>query len=140
MSTQTEREGGCQCGQIRYRITGEPAAVVVCHCSECQRQSGSAFSMSVSIPRDAFSILKGTMKSFARLSDAGRPMAGFFCPECGTRIYHASEVTPDVVRLKAGTLDDTAWLAPTMHFWTRSKQPWFEVPSNARAFETQPQR
>lgn len=140
MSTETEREGGCQCGQVRYRITGKPSAVVVCHCVECQRQSGSAFGMTVSIPRNAFAVVRGVLKSFRRMSDAGRPMDGYFCPECGTRIYHASEVTPDVIRLKAGTLDDTTGLAPTMHFWTRSKQSWFEIPASARAFDTQPQR
>ena len=82
------REGGCQCGRVRYRIEGEPVILGICHCSECQRQSGSAFGMSMVIPKPQFTLLQGELKSFTRSSESGRPVTCCFCPECGTRIYH----------------------------------------------------
>ena len=89
-----QREGGCQCGGIRYRIEAEPVALVACHCTECQRQSGSAFGMSLLVPRDGFR-LSGTPKRFTRSSDSGRPVDCFFCPDCGTRIYHLPASRPE---------------------------------------------
>jgi hypothetical protein len=67
------REGGCQCGTIRYRVDAEPIAVGICHCTECQKQSGSAFGMSLIIAKDSFQVLRGTLKTFTRPSDSGRP-------------------------------------------------------------------
>jgi hypothetical protein len=81
------RQGGCQCGAVRYELTAEPIAVSVCHCGECQRQSGSAFGMSMVMPRDAVRVLHGELKTYTRSSDSGRPVVCAFCPECGTRIY-----------------------------------------------------
>jgi hypothetical protein len=133
----TEREGGCQCGQVRYRITVEPLMLVACHCKECQRQSGSAFGMSLFVPAAGFE-LQGTLKMFERQSDKGRPLRCFFCPECGTRIYHEPSYGAAMRNVKAGTLDDTSWLAPKMHFWTQSKQPWAVIPEGAVTHPTQP--
>jgi len=80
------REGGCQCGAVRYRVVGEPVMVGVCHCMQCQRQSGSAFGMSFIVPKEAFELLSGSLKTFTRTSDSSRPVVCAFCPECGTRI------------------------------------------------------
>ena len=82
------REGGCQCGEVRYQLEGEPLALVVCHCTACQRQSGSAFGMSLIVPKDAFHLVAGAPKNFTRSADSGRSVRCMFCPSCGTRIYH----------------------------------------------------
>jgi hypothetical protein len=120
-------EGGCQCGRIRYRIEGEPLGLAVCHCRECQRQSGSAFGMSLAVKRDAFRLLSGELASFTTVADSGRSKRCTFCPDCGSRIFH--QTLEAAISVKAGTLDDTSWLEPTAHYWTQRKQAWFEIPA-----------
>src|SRR6267378_1258460 len=106
--------GGCQCGHIRYELSGDQFALAVCHCKECQRQSGSAFGMSLAVPPGAFKLRTGVLKTFEVTCDSGRTKRCAFCPECGTRIYHQ---TQNGMSLKAGTLDDTSWLKPHAHYW-----------------------
>jgi hypothetical protein len=133
-----ERTGGCQCGKIRYAIAGEPLALAVCHCRECQRQSGSAFGMSLVVARDALRVT-GETKSFTRKADSGSEVECVFCPGCGTRLYHLPSAL-GTVNVKAGTLDDTAALEPVMHVWVQRRQPWVVIPEGARCFEGQPVR
>jgi hypothetical protein len=133
------QEGSCQCGQVRYALSAEPVGMHICHCTECQKQSGSAFSMTLTVAHAGFRLLRGSLKSFTRIADTGRKMQCFFCPECGTRIYHAGEVNPDLLRLKPGTLDDTSWLKPNKQFWMRSRQPWLELNSALQPFDKQSQ-
>ncbi len=130
--------GGCQCGTIRYEVAGAPKRVEVCHCSDCQRQSGSAFGMTMVVIEADFRLIKGNLKTYASKSAAGRAKLGAFCPECGTRIYHKPEWRKGMVSVKPGTLDDTSWLKPEMHLWTCSKQPWVIIQEGVEAYETQP--
>ncbi len=132
------REGGCQCGAVRYRVVGEPVVLAVCHCSECQRQSGSAFGMSLIVPKKSFQILSGETKTFTRKADSGREVECVFCPECGTRVYHVPGLPGDNLNIKPGTLDDRSWLVPAVHVWTRSKQPWVPIPEGVPCVEEQP--
>ena len=133
------QEGGCQCGALRYRVTGEPVAVGVCHCRECQRQSGSAFGMSFIVHRAAFALVSGRPKTFTRNSDSGRPVVCAFCQDCGTRIYHEAQwLSTDVINIKPGTLDDTSLLRPIAESWTVRRQNWLPPFPDLRAFETQP--
>ncbi len=132
------RDGGCQCGKLRYRLEGEPVALAVCHCTDCQQQSGSAFGMSLIVPKDSFRLLAGEPKSFTKTADSGNKTECIFCPDCGSRIYNAPTAVQGVLNVKPGTLDDTSWLAPGVHVWTRSKQPWVEIPDGVRCFEGQP--
>lgn len=125
-------EGGCQCGHVRYRLEGEPLGLSVCHCTGCQRQSGSAFGMSLNVPSAGFRLLTGELAKFTTLCDSGRTKECAFCPRCGTRIHHRG--MDALLSLKPGTLDDTSWLEPGAHYWTRSKQPWVPVPEQARCF------
>ncbi len=133
----SERQGGCQCGRVRYRITAEPLLLVACHCKECQRQSGSAFGMSLLVQQAGF-VVEGELKMFERSSDSGRPLRCFFCPECGTRIYHQPTYAAGIANIKPGTLDDTAWLEPKMHTWLSSKQPWVDIPEGVPTHPKQP--
>lgn len=136
-STTPIREGGCQCGSVRYRISGVPEGLVVCHCSECQRQSASAFGMSLIVRRDHFTLLNGELKDFSRIADSGRTLGGHFCPGCGVRIYHSSAAWPDHIRLRPGTLDDRSWLKPDKQIWMRSRQPWLDTLPAIAAFDVQ---
>ncbi len=130
-------EGGCQCGAVRYRVTGEPAIVYICHCTFCQVQSGSAFAMAMRVSAENFQLTRGELKSFVRQGENVN-LACSFCADCGTRIHHVPDSRPDLVSLKPGTLDDTGWLRPTVHFFARSAQPWVKIPDDAEVFEAMP--
>ena len=128
--------GGCQCGSVRYAVTTEPIRLLACHCQECQRQSGSAFGMSMPVKKDNLTVT-GLTKQFARSADSGNEVTGMFCPECGVRIYHVLASAPDIVALKPGTLDDTSWLRPRSFIWMKSAQGWVSVPDDVKTFERQ---
>jgi hypothetical protein len=132
------REGGCQCGGLRYELSAEPVAVIACHCTDCQKQSGSAFGMSLIVSRKAFRWLEGKPRSFVTAGDSGAPKDCFFCGDCGNRIYNALSTMPDVLNLKPGTLDHRSWLKPAMHVWLDSKQPWTPIPAGVRCFDRNP--
>jgi hypothetical protein len=130
--------GGCQCGQLRYEVNAEPLSVYVCHCTECQRQSGSAFGMSVLLPRAAFRFVKGHAQRYSRTADSGRVIDGDFCETCGVRPVHYPRANEAVAILKPGTLDDTGWLHPVGHIWTRSAQKWVSIPADCVIHEGHP--
>jgi hypothetical protein len=129
-------EGGCQCGRVRYRITGAPLVFYLCHCRECQRHTSSAFGESLRVRRTDIEV-EGELRLTERLADSGARREGYFCPVCGVRIIHAS-AGAERVNLKAGTLDDTSWLVPAGHIWTRSKQRFIAIGADELAYETQP--
>jgi hypothetical protein len=95
--------------------------------------------MSLGVRRAQLAILQGSMKSFTRSSESGRPVVCSFCPECGTRIMHEPSRAPDMINVRAGTLDDTRWLKPTVELWTSSKQPWLRFGEELASFEHQPE-
>ncbi len=117
--------GGCQCGHIRYAVTGEVLRLNICHCRDCQRQSGSAFSMSLVIKPNALRLDRGELKYFTVTADSGREKTCAFCPACGVRIYNR---TSALMSVKAGTLDDTSGLVPDAHYWTKRQQGWLVLP------------
>jgi hypothetical protein len=134
--------GGCLCGQLRYEIAEAPRLTYACHCRDCQSATGSAFSLGIVVPDSAFRLTKGTPKLFTRIADSGRAGVRWLCPECGSWFSgaaHSGWGMEEPVRVvRAGTLDDTSWLHPTTHFWTRSKQPWVVLPEGDQVYETQP--
>jgi hypothetical protein len=130
--------GGCLCGKIRYEITEAPQSVYTCHCVDCQRLTSSAFSMAIVVPDGAFRLAGIEPRPIQRPADSGRVVTRWVCPECGCWVCGASSSDNGLRRVRAGTLDDTSWLRPTVHFWTRSKQPWIRLPEGDQVFETQP--
>ncbi|UNI17004.1 hypothetical protein JDV02_003385 [Purpureocillium takamizusanense] len=97
--------GGCACGQIRYEFTGEPAITALCHCTDCQKWTGGAFTSNAIIPRTAFKITKGTPKTWDVRGDTGKINKHFFCTECGSGLWTELELMPDKTCVKAGGLD-----------------------------------
>ena len=134
--------GGCQCGAVRYEITEAPRLTYACHCRDCQRMTGSAFSMAVVGAERAFRLAGPEPRLIQRLADSGRTANRWVCPECGSWICSGPKpgtAAPDALRrVRAGTLDDTSWLRPTLHYFTRSKQPWIVLPTGVHCSETQP--
>ena len=129
-------EGSCQCGEVHYQIKGEPLVLYRCHCTECQKQSGSGFGMSMWVQNDDFEILRGSLKYFHRIADSGGKMECFFCDNCGVRIFHKTlNIKQDYIVLKPGTLHNTQALQPTADIWLKSKHAWFEPPDETDHFE-----
>tara|TARA_R110002020_G_scaffold316361_10_gene531565 strand:- start:5812 stop:6312 length:501 start_codon:yes stop_codon:yes gene_type:complete len=128
--------GGCQCGLIRYRMRALPLVFYLCHCTECQRHTSSAFGESLRFDREHLDVDPG-LRCIRRLSDTGKEREGWFCPDCGVRIWHGTAGSAEI-NLKAGTLDDTSWLVPAGHIWTRSKQPFIKIACDELHYETQP--
>jgi hypothetical protein len=130
--------GGCQCGNIRYKLKAAPVVFYLCHCTECQRQSSSAFGQSMRVRVEDLEIT-GSMARYKRNTGSGGTLVCDFCPDCGTRLIHRREAYATNVSLKAGSLDDTSWLVPAGHIWTKSKQKWVVIPEGSLAYELQPE-
>lgn len=127
--------GGCSCGEVTYEITDAPLFTQACHCTDCQRTTGSAFVVHAVLAEKDFAITGETRASqLSTGSGAGREH--HFCPTCGTPIWvrYLYHQVP-VIALRTGTLDDASQLPPQAHIFTRSKQPWVLLPGDAPAFE-----
>jgi hypothetical protein len=130
--------GGCSCEAVRFMVTEMPLLVYACHCTECQRWSGSAFSMSMPINAAAFAITCGEPKHWRRTGASGVESVDWFCGECGGRVFGQRRGRPDIVFVRAGTLDDTSWVRPVAHVYLRSAQPWERIPNHAQCFDVMP--
>ncbi len=119
-----ELQGGCQCTAIRYRLLRPPIALYTCHCRDCQKQSSSAFGMSLWVEPEAFEFVSGKPQRWETVTDRGTTKICVFCGTCGSRLYHAGTDPQQPLSVKAGSLDDTNWLRPTSHLWTLRAQPW----------------
>ncbi len=129
------REGGCLCGAVRYRVHGNPSRTVVCHCTFCQRSTGSAFAVWPTFAQQDVKT-KGDLSAYEHRSDeSGRWIRLNFCPRCGTTVTSTFEKGPGEIAILGGTFDDTKWLTADRHVWTRSKQHWVPLPAGATAFE-----
>lgn len=129
--------GGCQCGAVRYQVAAEPVTIYVCHCRECQRQSSSAFGISVIVPAEAFVLQQGSVRTWRRPTDSGGVLECTFCVECGSRICHASpgEAT---ISIKGGSLDQPVDLTRVKHIWTSRKLAGVIIPDGAAQFPREP--
>jgi hypothetical protein len=121
-----ELTGQCLCGAVRYKSTGTPVRRFVCHCRDCQRSSGSAFHVGVTVPRDGFT-LTGEARAYRSKGDSGRGVARYFCPACGSGLFNEIELRPGLVAIKVGTLDEPARVTPNYEVFGRSKVPWVSL-------------
>lgn len=118
-------KGRCLCGNITYSADADPAAVVICHCDECQRQSGAPFSLNVVVDRDAFTISGDTLTTYVTVgTDSGENRDRMFCSTCGSTVLSILAEADDMAIIKAGTLDDRSWLMPEMEVWCETRHPW----------------
>jgi hypothetical protein len=133
-------EGRCLCGAVSYSSEAEPAFTAICHCTTCQRQTGTAFSIVVGVPKAELDLTGDTLSTFTTVGeDHGRDTQRQFCSACGSPVVTLSEGMPDVAILKAGTLDDTSWLEPQLEVWGRSAQPWIKPVEGRPRMERGPQ-
>lgn len=128
------RTGRCQCGEIRYQSVGASLALYVCHCRECQKQSASAFGLTLEVPRAGFRVTQGKVKYWSRATDSGRRLKCAFCPNCGSRLWHKSEAISETLSIKAGSLDEPIDISKAIHVWVSRKLPGVIIPEGAKQF------
>lgn len=131
-------EGGCLCGKVRYSADAEPIFVGVCHCTSCQKGSGTAFNTVVAVPKPAVKVT-GTVSTYQGRGDTGKATYRRFCPTCASPIGIEAEVMADVVMIPVGTLDDSTALKPAMQIYCDSAQPWALLEGGIQRFPKMPQ-
>ena len=130
-------KGHCACGKVSYESSADPAFTGVCHCKDCQRQSGSAFAVVIGIPSASLSV-HGDMKTVTGTGDSGKGTSRKFCPDCGSTILSEVELMPGVSMVRAGTLDDTSWVKPGMQIYCDSAQSWVSLGGEMQSFPKMP--
>ena len=131
-----EREGGCACGEVRYRLTSAPMFVHCCHCTSCQTETGSAFVLNALIESDRVETIAGAPEPVMTPSESGRGQQIWRCPTCRVALWSNYGGAKDVLRfVRVGTLDTPAALPPDIHIYTRSKLPWVALPAGAMAVD-----
>jgi hypothetical protein len=116
--------GGCLCGRVRYEAAGAPVFSLICHCRDCQRSSGSAYNAALRMPAAGFRITQGEPKLYVKTADSGNTVTRAFCPDCGSPLFIRVSTRPDLIGLRAGTLDDPSLFHPEAHIFVKSAQPW----------------
>ena len=118
-------DGGCHCGKVGYEADIDPEKVILCHCTDCQVISGTAFRTVVFVPESRFDLRKGSLKTYVKTADSGNQRAMAFCAECGTHIYATSVDGDDkVLGLRVGTARQRRELRPGKQVWCGSALDW----------------
>jgi hypothetical protein len=128
----------CCCGSLRAEANGEPAFVGACHCTECQRRTGSPFGVSTYFLKKQVRI-EGASKVYLRDSDAGRKIEFHFCPGCGSSVFWYAEWGPDLVGIAFGAFADSSMRGPTVSVWETTRHPWVSFDHELDHFGRQPE-
>lgn len=133
MDTAVNVTGGCLCGDVRFRCSGEIAHRLVCHCRMCQRASGSAFLALLFFPMSAFTVTKGRTQTYQSSSTGIR----HFCGRCGASLFF-ERTSSALCGIHVGALDDPGIFEPAMHICLSARQPWVELPEGVAQYEEKP--
>jgi len=130
--------GGCLCGEVRYTLKpGFRMKPYACHCTDCQKRTGTAFSSHMGVMEKDLEIT-GELDEGYFVQPSGATGIIIGCAKCRSRIYAKSDVRKGFVSLRWGTLDNSCDMSPRAHFWVSSKQPWIVIPDDVPALDTQP--
>jgi hypothetical protein len=116
--------GHCHCGAVSYRGTADPEKVSLCHCTDCQALTGSAYRVSVPVSAASFKLLSGQPKVYIKTAESGARRAHSFCPNCGSPVFASAIENPLTYTLRVGNLDQRASLPPRRRIWCKSAMPW----------------
>ena len=130
--------GGCLCGAVRYTIAAPIAELRACHCTNCQKASGAGGSVNAAVKSTDFKLTKGEPRRYSGIADSGRTLNRFFCAECGSPIYSQRAAAPEMMMVRAGTLDDSSGLKVTASIWTKSARSWGHIEPSSKQFPAQP--
>jgi len=127
-------DGRCTCGAVRYRLTDRPLFVHCCHCTWCQRETGSAFALNAMIEADRVVVLAGTPEVVNTPSNSGKGQKIARCPTCRIALWSNYGGAGDVIRfVRVGTLEQADRVPPDIHIYTSTKQPWVVLPPGVPA-------
>jgi len=112
---------------------------VNCYCQDCQKATGSPFATVLALPQAAFHLLKGKLGAFTVKSGGGRDVTREFCKECGSPLFTRAEMVPDLIFVKAGSLDDSSWISPTLNCWTSRKEHWMPISADIQSCPENPE-
>lgn len=137
--TSQIRAGGCTCGSLRYQIISEPLIVHCCHCRGCQQNSGSAFALNALFEADRVTVAAGEIEEITVPTPSGAGQDITRCATCKVAVwsnYNMGGPLRKLIRfIRVGTLDDPDQMAPDVHIYTCSKQPWVNLPDGSRQFD-----
>ena len=134
-----EATGGCLCGAMRYRFDREAViAASNCHCTDCQRSTGSGMATILFVPTEALEI-EGDLTFYTVVGSAGSHVSRGFCPTCGSPVISRVDEDPATRFIKAGSLDDSTWVSVRSSFWVESAQPWAPADQSTRCFSANPE-
>jgi hypothetical protein len=133
-----ELTGGCACGAVRYEISGAPVFSGNCYCRDCQRSSGTAMASILGVPKGTVKILQGEARYFELTADSGNKISRGFCPTCGTPLFSLLAGMPDMMGIKASSLDDPSRFSPAMNLFTSSAPAWAPLTENLPNFPKMP--
>src|SRR5882757_7827757 len=125
--------GGCSCGKVRYQLLAVPICVHCCHCTDCQRHTGSAFVINAIIETSAIKMIGGALEAVP-VPRVYAPHDIYRCPKCKVAVWSDYGRRPQIRFVRVGTLDDPSVLRLDIHIYTRSKAPWVRLPKGALAF------
>jgi hypothetical protein len=128
-------DGHCHCGRITFAAEVDPAAVTICHCTDCQRLTGSAFRANVVAPAAHFVLRGDTLKSYVKTAESGNQRRHAFCGECGTPVYACAIENPQSYSLRIGTITQRAAFSPRRQIWRRSALDWVDALAAVQASE-----
>ncbi|MBL8345458.1 MAG: GFA family protein [Rubrivivax sp.] len=137
-TSKSSHDGGCACGQVRFRLEREPMFVHACHCTRCQRETGGPFAHHAMIEFSAFTVTAGEAEFVKVPTDSGNAHWVARCPACRTAMWNEHGARRNAVTryVRVGTLDEPNRLPPRAHIYVRSKQPWLELGAAIPAFKT----
>jgi hypothetical protein len=133
----TKKTGQCLCGRTTFTLTDDNPTVAICHCTHCQKQTGSAFSIVTISPRDRF-VCAGPLKKFNDIGESGGAVSRWFCAECGSPILTEAAAMAGAAIVKAGCFDDTSWLKPSLQIYCDSRQEWAPLAEGTANFAKTP--
>lgn len=129
-------QGKCSCGAVGYRLAEAPLVVHACHCTWCQRESGSAFGLNGMIETRHIEVTRGAPEAMELPSASGKGQRVTRCPECGVALWASYHGTgPAFSYVKMGTLEATGAVRPDVHIFTSTKQDWVQIPEDMLSFE-----
>jgi hypothetical protein len=131
---KTILQGGCLCGSVRYECAGDPGQASYCHCDDCKRATGGPYTVGVVVRAADLQILCGQVKGYTTTADSGRKITRHFCPNCGSPLFTRGEKCPELVFLKAGSLDEPERVEPNCQTWAKRAVPWAYVDEKLPCF------
>jgi hypothetical protein len=134
----TPISGSCLCGAIRYTVNAPVSELRACHCTHCQKTSGTGASVNAVVPSAAFKLMQGAPKRYDAKAESGRTLHRYFCGDCGSPIYSQRAANTELVVVRAGSFDNAEGMKIATNIWTRSAQPWAHIDPQSKQLPGQP--